>query len=189
MAADIRIARQPTVAPVGTLRVSPDHSIARTAAGPSGITRKRGRACEHVAMPSLVEDATSMAEHIATALTSSGYHADFSPASLWDIDRFFDEQSRKGRPRRGGLLADETGARLFALGAYTGEVIRRAIGGTWSADDADPEGEINIELQLADGSVVWPVQRVMKRLANGAEDAVAPYAAALGVDVGRPPER
>ena len=73
-----------------------------------------------------------MAERIATALTSSGYRADFSPASLWDIDRFFDEQSDKGRPRRGGLLADETGARLFALGAYTGEVIRRAVGGTWS---------------------------------------------------------
>jgi hypothetical protein len=140
-------------------------------------------------MPSLVEDAASMAERIATALTSSGYRADFSPASLWDIDRFFDEQSDKGRPRRGGLLADETGARLFALGAYTGEVIRRAVGGTWSADDADPEGEINIELQLADGSIVWPVQRVMKRLANGAEDALAPYAAALGVDVGAPPGR
>jgi hypothetical protein len=57
------------------------------------------------------------------------------------------------------------------------------------ADDADPEGEINIELQLADGSIVWPVQRVMKRPANGAEDALAPYAAALGVDVGAPPER
>ena len=63
-------------------------------------------------------------------------------------------------------------------------MIRRAIGGTWSADDADPEAEINIELQLPDGSIVWPVQRVMKRLANGAEDAVAPYAAALGVGVG-----
>ncbi|HEV8239963.1 MAG TPA: hypothetical protein VGS57_11395, partial [Thermoanaerobaculia bacterium] len=99
------------------------------------------------------------------------------------------EQSDKGRPRRGGLLADETGARLFALGAYTGEVIRRAVGGTWSGDDPDPEGEINIELQLADGSIVWPVQRVMKRLANGAEDALAPYAAALGVDVGAPPGR
>jgi len=47
-------------------------------------------------------------------------------------------------------LQTKRGARLFALGAYAGEVIRRAVGGTWSADDADPEAEINIELQLGE---------------------------------------
>jgi hypothetical protein len=137
-------------------------------------------------MASVVDDAEAMAEQIAVALSSSGYEADFSPASLWEVDRFFDDNAENGRPKRGGLLAEQMGARLFALGAYTGEVIRRAVGGTWAADESDPEGEINIELRLADGSVVWPVQRALKRLANGAEDAIAPYAAALGVDVGSP---
>jgi len=135
----------------------------------------------------VIEDAEKAAEWVATALSSSGYVADFSPRSLWEVDRFFDEQSLDGQPRPGGLLAEDLGARLFALGAYTGEVIRRDVGGEWAADDADPEAEINIELHLQGGSTVWPVQRVMKRYSNGAEDAIAPYAAALGVHVGASP--
>jgi hypothetical protein len=62
-----------------------------------------------------------------------------------------------------------------------GEVIRRSVGGKWSGDDSDPEAEVNVELHLPDGSVVWPVQRVMKRLQGGPEEGIAAYAAALGV--------
>jgi hypothetical protein len=132
---------------------------------------------------SVIEDALTAAEWIAAALTSSGYVADFSPSSLWEVDRFFDENIVEGQPRPDGLLARDLGARLFAIGAYTGEVIRRSGGGEWSADDADPRAEINIELHLPDGQIIWPIQRVMKRYANGPEDAIAPYAAALGVRV------
>jgi hypothetical protein len=132
----------------------------------------------------LVEDAAVAADWIAAALSSSGYRADFSPRSLREVDRFFDEQSEHGKPRAGGLLAEGLGQRIFGLGSYTGEVIRRSLGGEWSADDADPQGEINIELRLPDGSVIWPVQRAMKRLSNGPEDGIAAYAAALGLDIG-----
>jgi hypothetical protein len=138
---------------------------------------------------SVIDDAAKAADWISIALSSSGYAADYSPHSLWEVDRFFDEQSSGGAPRAGGLLSDDLGARLFAIGAYTGEVIRRELGGEWSADDDDPEAEINIELHLPDGGVVWPVQRAMKRYSNGAEDAIAPYASALGVKVGAPPAR
>ena len=138
-------------------------------------------------MASLIEDLDSSASWISQALQSSGYLADFSPASLWYIDRFIDEHTQAGKPRPGGLLAGDFGARLFALGAYTGEVIRRNLGGTWRADDEDPKGEFNVELELPNGSVIWPVQRVMKRCANGAEDGIAVYGAALGLNVGAPP--
>jgi len=136
---------------------------------------------------SVTDDAVKAAEWVASALTSSGYAADFSPESLWEIDRFFEEQSLGGEARPGGLLSDDLGSRIFALGAYTGEVIRRDLGGEWDADDDDPEAEINLELRVADGGVVWPIQRAMKRYSNGDEDAIAPYAAALGVNVGERP--
>jgi hypothetical protein len=138
-------------------------------------------------MASLLEDLDSAAAWISQALQSSGYVADFSPASLWSIDRFLDDHATAGKPRPGGLLATDLGARLFALGAYTGEVIRRNLGGTWRANDEDPEGEINVELVLPGGGVIWPVQRVMKRCANGAEDGIAAYGAILGLGVGAPP--
>jgi len=131
-----------------------------------------------------------MAELVAVALTGDGYAADFTPASLWEIDRFFDEQTRKGEPRRWGLLAKDTSLRLFSLGAYVGEVIRRDVGGEWEVDDDDdPQAELNLALRLVDDSLVWPVQRAVKRMRNGTEDAIVAYAVALGVDVGKKPKR
>src|SRR4051812_48571036 len=97
-----------------------------------------------VRMASLLEDPEASAARIAEALRSSGYTADFTPASLWSVDRFFDDHSQNGQPTRGGLLSDQLGQRIFAVGAYVGEVIRRNVGGTWNAHDDDPQGEINV---------------------------------------------
>jgi hypothetical protein len=144
----------------------------------------RAQARQNSGVTSLLEDIAASAERIGKALSSSGYRADFSPASLWEIDRFFDEQTKRGKPRRGGLLAKDLGQKMFALGSYTGEVVRRTLGGEWSIDEDDPQAEINAELRLADGGIIWPVQRVMKRFANGVEDGIAAYGLALGLDVG-----
>src|SRR4029453_9500950 len=117
-------------------------------------------------MPTLVEDIRTAADWIAKALSSSGYRADFSITSLKEVDRFFDEHSKNGQAVPGGLLSEQLGSRMFALGGYVGEVIRRTHGGHWQANDKDPEGEINIALVLPTGGLIWPVQRVMKRFKN-----------------------
>jgi hypothetical protein len=49
---------------------------------------------------------------------SSRYIADFTPAGLWQIDRFFDAQAQGGIARPGGLLSQDLGSRLFAVGAH-----------------------------------------------------------------------
>jgi hypothetical protein len=139
-------------------------------------------------MASLIEDIDASAALISHALQSSGYPADFSAQSLWSIDQFFDDNSDHGQPTPGGLLATDLGSRIFALGAYVGEVIRRNAGGTWQANDDDPQNEINVELTLPDGTTIWPVQRVMKRYQNGPEDSIAIYATALGLNVGQAPQ-
>ncbi len=66
-----------------------------------------------------------------------------------------------------------------------GEAFRRRLGGDWMADDDDPAGEVNVILRLPDGTVIWPVQRVLKRLTNGPEDGLAFYGAALGLTPAR----
>jgi len=137
----------------------------------------------------VVENALRMAELVAAALRKDGYDADFTPVSLWEIDRFFDEQTRKGVPRRWGLLAKDTSLRLFSLGAYVGEVIRREVGGEWEGDDDDPNAELNLALRLTDDGVVWPVRRAVERMRNGADDGIAAYATGLGVAVGERPDR
>ncbi len=128
---------------------------------------------------SIVSDALASAEWIANALSSSGYRADFTLTSFEDIDRFFDERAPGGVARPEGLLSEDVGSRLFAIGSYIGETLRRQLGGEWIGDDNDPQAEITISIKLADGSIIWPVQRAMKRFRNGPEDGIAAYGAAL----------
>jgi hypothetical protein len=139
-------------------------------------------------MSSIDEDIQSSANWIAHALTSSGYHADFSQQSLWEIDRFFDEHTQGGEAIAGGLLSRDLGQRIFAIGSYMGEVIRRALGAEWVGDDNDPQEKINIQLQLVGGAICWPVQRAMKRFKNGPEDGIAAWGLGLGLNLGPKPE-
>lgn len=140
-------------------------------------------------MGTIFEDAKTAAEWIAKALTSSGYRADFSPSSLWEIERFFEANSKDGESISGGLLGESFGSRVFALGAYIGEVIIRAKGGTWRGNDADPQAEINLELVLPGGATCWPIQKAMKRIKNGPEDGIPAYGLGMGLAVGPQPKQ
>lgn len=119
---------------------------------------------------------------ISQALESSGYTADFTIDSLRNIDRFFEEHTNDGQPLPNGLLADRVGSKLFAIGSYVGETIRRAYGGEWETDDSDPEGEINIAVKLKNGTILFPVQRVMKRFNSGSGDSIYGYGISFEVD-------
>lgn len=138
-------------------------------------------------MATLKEDIKTGSDWISTALKSSGYKADFSQKSLGEIDRFFDEHSKDGKPTPDGLLSEQLGNRLFCIGSYVGEVIRKKVGGEWIVDDSDPQGEINITLKTSDGVQMWPVQRAMKRLQNGAEDSIAAYGSFIGNEDAKKP--
>ncbi len=139
-------------------------------------------------MATIKEDISKSADWISRALASSGYRADFAPQSLWEIDRFFDEHSQNGVAKPGGLLSQDLGKRIFAIGSYIGEVVRRKIGGEWVGDDNDPQVEIKVELHLPKGMRCWPVQRAMKRFKNGAEDSIAAWGSGAGLQVGPHPE-
>jgi len=127
----------------------------------------------------ILRDVSIAADWIAGALSSSGYRADFSLESLKEVDRFLDEQAPDGKPKQGGLLSKDFGNRLFSLGAYVGEVVRRQVGGQWEGDDNDPEVEVNVAVRLTNGGMILPVQRVMRRCENGDEDSVHAYGVAL----------
>ena len=122
--------------------------------------------------PTLKEDIVTSKELIAMELNSSGYKVDFTIESLKEIDRFFEEEID-------GLLTQNTGRRLFSIGCYIGEVIIAQYGGKWIADDSDRVGEINISIKLNNGSIIWPIQRVMKRYKERKENNIYPYAISL----------
>ncbi len=122
----------------------------------------------------LEQDIHRSAEWIVSALNQSGYKADYSLESMKEIDRFFDEQSGEG-----GIISRNRGQILFALGSYVGETVIRLYGGEWVTNDNDPQGEINIAVKLANGTVMWPVVKCMKRYQNGTEDSIYAYAYVL----------
>jgi len=122
----------------------------------------------------LEQDIHRSAEWVVLALNQSGYNADYSLESMKEIDRFFDEQSGEG-----GIISRNRGQILFALGSYVGETVIKLYGGEWVTNDNDPQGEVNIAVKLANGTVMWPVVKCMKRYQNGAEDSIYAYAYVL----------
>lgn len=137
----------------------------------------------------LADEMTTQARRIAGALRKAGYAADFGVASLVEIDRFMEEQTTDGRPTPRGLLSKDLGARLFALGAYIGEVVRQHVGGKWVGDVDDPEFELNVSLRLPDRTVCFPTQRMMKRIQRGASEGIAAWGAACGLDASKSARR
>jgi hypothetical protein len=127
-------------------------------------------------MATLLQDIRKGSKWIIECFAAENMKLDYTIDSFKHIDRFFDEQSKDGEPVPGGVLSSGTGAILFSLGAYVGEtIIKNTKGSTWVTNDKDPRGEINIAVKRADGTLMWPVQRVMKRLKNGAEDDIWSY--------------
>ena len=124
--------------------------------------------------PALAEDIPKAAAWVATALDSSGYRADYTLESMRELDRFFDEQDRPG-----GILSQNRGQILFALGSYVGETAIRLWGGRWLTDDSDPQGEVNIAVELESGVRFWPVIRCMKRCKLGPEESLSAYLSAM----------
>lgn len=128
--------------------------------------------------PTLAEDIAKACQWVVMALNSSGYKADYSLESTKEIDRFIDEQSGED----GIITRNGRGRILFALGCYVGETAIRLYGGKWHTNDSDPSGEINASVELTDGTVIFPMQRVIKRYQNGSEDSIYAYLYVLSPD-------
>ena len=126
-------------------------------------------------MASLYVDIISMGTWVQRALLSSGYQVNDPEKRMAEIDRFFDEQNRPG-----GLLSQNRGQILFALGALIGKTAIKEFGGDWETDDNDPQGEINCAVKLPNGVRFFPVQRCMRRYENGAADSIRDYYAKIG---------
>ena len=126
----------------------------------------------------LLEDIKKSSNWMIKCMNYSGYNVDMSIESLKEVERFFCEQmdDETHIPIPGGLLSESIGSKIFAIGSLVGEIILKERGGQWITNDKDREGEINIMVQLLNGTCIFPVQRVMKRCAEGTENNIYHYA-------------
>lgn len=131
-------------------------------------------------MGTLLEEIKDASQAIMNALASNGCPMDYSLDSLIEIDCFFVANMKDGKPRPGSVLSrDAADSVLFSLGAYTGETIIKIIPGAEWAIDEEADGLSKISIILPDQSIIWPIERVVKRFWQGEEDSIYPYGYAL----------
>ena len=127
-------------------------------------------------MGTLIEDIQTQSDWITKAFAGDKLNLDYSIHSFIEIDKFFNKHSKDGEPVKGGRLAKNLGPIIFSLGAYVGQTIIKNIpDAVWHTDDNDPEGEVTASIQLPDETIIFPMQRIMKRLQNGSEGCVYVY--------------
>jgi hypothetical protein len=125
-----------------------------------------------VPVKQLSEMAAQMGAHM---LEQAGFTADFSPASLDEIDRLLSDQVEAGTLVAGGFLnpphlGPDHGPllRLLELGCYVGEVLRRRYGGEWfQPGPSEPGPVVWARLEFPNGSWIDPVGAMITRVEIG----------------------
>jgi hypothetical protein len=132
-------------------------------------------------MATLKEDIKIQSEWIVKAFAADGFKLDYTIDSIIEVDRFFTVNMKNDQPKKGGRLYGKGwGPKLFSIGSYVGEtIIKNVNGAEWITDDDDPQGELTVSIKLPNEGEIWPIQKVMKRFKNGAEDAIYPYVHAV----------
>src|SRR5690606_8575895 len=115
-------------------------------------------------MATLKEDIKAQSEWIVKAFQADGFNLDGSMDSIIEVDRFFTQNMKDGKPKKGGRLYGKGfGPKLFSIGSYVGEtIIKNVKGAEWVTDDNDPQAELNVYLKLPNDGQIWPIQKVMK---------------------------
>ena len=121
-------------------------------------------------VPPTPENAPIFADTIVKRASEvSKVKLDFSPASLRIVDDIIESFRREGQS------AEAISATLYCFGCYVGEVFVRNAGALWRSADHAPEGFTNapIVVELPDGMICNPIDKVVKRLLNGEVDSLS----------------
>jgi hypothetical protein len=127
-------------------------------------------------MGTLKQDIRESSSWIIKAFKADKLMLDYSIESFIEIDKFFNKHTINGKAKPGGRFANNLGGILFSIAAYIIETIMKKVPGSrLVTDDEAADGELTVSIELPNGGVIWPMQRVMKRFQNGQEDSIYFY--------------
>ncbi len=101
------------------------------------------------------------------ARASYGLDLDYTPATITALEDMMQSNFEPGS-------ADDNPALIVSMGCYVGEVLIRALGGRWAADDEffhSPAVIIEGRLQTR----TFPLSRVWRRFEYGSEQSLVDY--------------
>jgi|GEM_PF-1430884 len=127
-------------------------------------------------MGNLRKDIKGGAQWTVNAFKALEKDLDYSVKSVEHIENLLEEQFKNGQAIDGGLFSNGLGGKAFSIASYIGEVIiRNTKHSDWEFDANDPNNEMNMMVSSNNGSKIWPMQKIGKRIQNGNEDNVYHY--------------
>lgn len=138
--------------------------------------------CKAQVTPSAPAAQASRLDYAAIAEGSAEHNKkmlvmDFSPASVFGLDIFFDEMwgtEGYAHDQEDWTATKGQTAVIMNFGCYFGEVLRRRYGGRWLEDPNQPGNPLWTTVELPGGHRVFAIAKVFKRLKNGSEDSLYP---------------
>lgn len=116
----------------------------------------------------LHQDMQDSAADMAEILAGQGLPAQFDQEGVESLETFLAGQDPDQALANPMLV--------MGAGAFLGTVMQRRVGGLWTHDPTSETFAGQFVLELDNDSIVWPMERVAKRLVNGPEDALPAYA-------------
>lgn len=127
-------------------------------------------------MGTLLEDIKVGSDKVVKLFALEKITLDYSIRSFIEIDKFFNKNCKDGKAVKNGPLSKNLGVILFSFGAYIGETIIKVVpDSAWVPDEIEPNNEVKVSVKLSNGTIIWPVQRVIKRFRDGSSDSIYPY--------------
>jgi hypothetical protein len=127
-------------------------------------------------MPAIKEYIKTQSQWTLKLFKQDGFNVDETISSIIEIDRFLDENTENGHPKKNGRLhVEDFKTILFSIASYLGEIIIKNVNGAqWTINDQQLH-HADLLLRLPNGVEIRPAQKVIKRFQNGKSEAVYPY--------------
>lgn len=119
-----------------------------------------------------------LAQNFVSEFDELKIRLDYSLESLNRLEEYLTKTIKDSKPVRGSFFFENTDYRVFALGAYLGEVIRRNSKAVrWNTENA--ETPVDIIQETPDGSKALTINKAFKRVYNGPDDNIHHFAAIM----------
>jgi hypothetical protein len=127
-------------------------------------------------MGKLLEDIKVGANKVVQLFELQKTTLDYSIKSFIEIDDFFNKNSKDGKAKEKSIFSENLGVVLFCFGSYVGETIIKVVpGSVWVPDEIEPNSEVKASVKLPNGTIIFPVQKIIKRFKEGSIDSIYPY--------------
>ena len=118
-------------------------------------------------------DFREMADRVIAALGATGAELNYDHESVAWIDAYIERNREHFSVEEANKVANN-------LGAFVGECLRAAHGGTWVRDEKSGEWGVNLGEGLG---TAFPAAKIYKQLRNGPEDSVLSFFEVAGAIV------